>query len=516
MRHNHPPPSVEATASRYAEQAAKLAAGPEAQISLGAALAREAARQGDKTAVIFNEETLSWRDLHRRTNRLARGLAQRGLKQGDYLTIALPNSIGFVEACYAAWKLGAVPQPVSSRLPQAELKAIADLAGGPLVVGSPYEIGRPSASIDELLALSDDESDLPEVISPSWKAPTSGGSTGRPKLIVSGAPAIASEMGAILWQIERDDIVLMPGPLYHNGPFSTVFAALEIGAPVIIMPRFDAEATLALIARHKVSWVYLVPTMMGRIWRLPDEVKAKYDVSTLRIVWHLAAPCPPWLKEEWINWLGPDVIMELYGGTEGVSLTILTGREWLAHKGSVGRVFGGGQMFAFSADGRKLPPGETGEIYMKRPDGAPPSYFYLGADTRVLEEGWESIGDIGWFDEDGYLYLADRRTDMILVGGANVYPAEVEAAIDEHPLVQSSCVIGIPDDDLGNKIHAIVQPRPGLTREALDAHVAERLVIYKRPRTVEFTNEPLRDDAGKVRRSQLREERLIAKSSAKS
>jgi bile acid-coenzyme A ligase len=158
-----------------------------------------------------------------------------------------------------------------------------------------------------------------------------------------------------------------------------------------------------------------------------------------------------------------------------------------------------------------LPRGETGEIFMRLGPDQAPTYRYVGAETRALPEGWESIGDIGWLDADGYLYLADRRTDMILVGGANVYPAEVEAAIDEHPLVQSSCVIGIPDDDLGNRVHAIVQSRDGLTESELEAHLADRLVRYKRPRSYEFVNEPLRDDAGKVRRSQLREERIAAR-----
>jgi bile acid-coenzyme A ligase len=253
---------------------------------------------------------------------------------------------------------------------------------------------------------------------------------------------------------------------------------------------------------------------MSRIWRLPEEVRAKYDVSSLRTVWHLAAPCPPWLKEEWIAWLGAETIWELYGGTEGQARTILSGTEWLAHKGSVGRVYAGGEMKAVGPDGRDLGPNQTGEIYMRRAADVPETYRYVGAEARTLPGGWESLGDIGWFDADGYLYLADRRTDMILVGGANVYPAEVEAAIDEHPLVQSSCVIGLPDDDLGNRIHAIVQPKGGLSADDLAQHLAERLVTYKRPRSIEFVIEPLRDDAGKVRRSALRDARIPKKNSA--
>jgi bile acid-coenzyme A ligase len=170
----------------------------------------------------------------------------------------------------------------------------------------------------------------------------------------------------------------------------------------------------------------------------------------------------------------------------------------------------GGEIEAFAPDGAMLPRGQTGEIFMRLAPDQPATYRYVGAETRALSGGWESIGDIGWLDEEGYLYLADRRTDMILVGGSNVYPAEVEAAIDEHPLVQSSCVIGIPDDDLGNRVHAIVQARDGLTIADLEAHLADRLVRYKRPRSYEFVSEPLRDDAGKVRRSQLREERIRA------
>ncbi len=505
-----PVAAVEAMAAAYEARVAEVMAHPEAVISMGAQLGRIAAAKGDETAVLFEDQSISWRDLHRRTNRIARALTAKGVKQGDLVTIALPNGIGFIEVCYGLWKVGATPQPVSSRLPESELKAIADLAGGPVVIGAPFDTGRPSVTVDALLALSDDDSDLPDIFSPSWKAPTSGGSTGRPKLIVSGSSSAATGLMGIVWRIGPDDRVLMPGPLYHNGPLITAFAALEEGAPVVLMPKFDAEKTLALIDAHKITWIYTVPTMMGRMYRLPDEVKAKYDISSLKTLWHLAAPCPPWLKEAWIDWIGPDAVMELYGGTEGIASTILDGHEWLAHRGSVGRVVGGAEIAAFSPDGQRLPAGETGEIFMRRAEGTPETYRYIGADSKPIEGGWESIGDIGWLDQDGYLYLADRRTDLILVGGANVYPAEVEAAIDDHPLVQSSCVIGLPDDDLGAKVHAIVQAKPGLTEADLLAHLAERLVLYKRPRSIEFTTEPLRDDAGKVRRSQLRAERIPA------
>lgn len=477
--------------------------------SIAANLAQLAARMPTTVAVSCESESRTWRELHERTNRMARTLEARGVREGDFVTIALPNSVAFVEVCYATWKLGATPQPVSSRLPIAEIKAIVELANPPIVIAEgPIDAGKPVATISTLLSESDDTRDLPDRVSPSWKAPTSGGSTGRPKLIVSGQPGVVEPTGAQFWRVAADDVAIMPGPLYHNGPFISAFLALQVGARLVIMPKFDAEAVLREVSRNRGTWIYLVPTMMSRIWRLAPEVRAQYDVTSLRTVWHLAAPCPPWLKEEWINWLGGEVILELYGGTEGVATTALTGTEWLAHRGSVGKVVLGGEMQAFSPDGKPLPPGETGEIYMKRSADLPASYRYLGAEPRGLPGGWESIGDIGWFDAEGYLYLADRRTDMILVGGANVYPAEVEAALDEHPLVQSSCVIGLPDDDLGNRIHAIIQARPGLDNKDLERHLAERLVTYKRPRSIEWVNEPLRDDAGKVRRSQLRDERI--------
>ena len=481
-------------------------------ISFGEKLKRTAAAQPDAPAVSCGERTLSYAQLHRRTNRLARGLLALGVKKGDLVTLGLQNSIGFVEACWALWKVGATPQPVSFRLPQAELEAIMELAKTPIVIAEfEHRIDRPLVSIAEIEKLSEDESDLPDVTAPVLKAPTSGGSTGRPKLILSGGggETFADSSKTWGWDIQPDSVCVMPAPLYHNAGFGMMMSAINRGAHLVLMPRFDPEATLATIARWRGAWIYVVPTMMNRIWRLPDEVKAKYDISSLRTLWHLAAPCPPWLKEAFIDWLGPDVVMELYGGTEAQASTIISGSEWLTHRGSVGRCTNG-EMKAFDEQGRPLPPGEVGEIYMRRPEGAPPSYRYIGATAKQLPGGWETIGDIGWLDEEGYVYLADRRTDLILVGGSNVYPAEVEAALEEHPPVQSCCVIGLPDEDLGARVHAIVQPRGPLTAEDLRHHLAERLVSYKQPRSYEFTQESLRDDAGKIRRTALREERIQA------
>lgn len=482
----------------------------EDMIPLGEKLSRRAQATPDGPAVSCGETTLTWGQLDVRTNRIARALEGLGVKLGDLVTIGLPNGVNFIEACWGAWKLGATPQPVSFRLPSAELQAVVDLADPPLMIALPaLEADRRRLTVDDLLALSDDERPVEPRVAPISMATTSGGSTGRPKLILSGSRGLTSAEpnGSATSRLGPGETALIPAPLYHSGPFVYALDAMIRDAHLVLMSRFDAEGVLAEIERRRATWAYLVPTMMGRIWRLPEEVRARYDVSSLRTLWHMAAPCPPWLKEAFVGWLGPEVIMEIYGGTEGQAFTIITGSEWLDHRGSVGRV-SAGEMKVFDADGNVLPAGEVGEIYMRRPEGSPPSYAYRGATARTLASGWESLGDIGHFDADGYLYLADRRTDMILVGGSNVYPAEVEAAIDEHSLVLSSAVVGLPHEDMGSSIHAIVQARSGLTADELLAHLAERLVSYKLPRTIEMVDAPLRDEAGKVRRKQLRDERI--------
>ncbi|WP_051516017.1 AMP-binding protein [Candidatus Blastococcus massiliensis] len=481
-------------------------------VPIGVRIGELAREHGDATAVVCEGTTRTWAELDSRTNRLARALLARGVVLGDLVTIGLPNSVEFVEACIACWKAGAVPQPVSAAMPPLELQGVVELAAPPLVVArGELPLDRPIADVDELLAEADDDAPLPPVVSPAYKAPTSGGSTGRPKLIVSGQTGVVEPFGALVWRHRPGGVMVMPGPMYHNGPFTSAMAGLLNGSALVLMPRFDAEEVLRLVERHRATWLYLVPAMMSRIWRLPDDVRARYDVASLETVYHLAAPCPAWLKEVWIDWVGPEVLMELYAGTEAQAGTIISGAEWLEHRGSVGKV-AYGEMTILGPDGEQVPPGTVGEVYLRRAPGQGPSYRYIGAEART-RGNWESLGDVGWMDEDGYLYLADRRTDMILVGGSNVYPAEVEAALDEHPQVASSAVIGLPDDDLGQVVHAIVQPAPGLDAIDLDdlrRHLAERLVRYKQPRTFELVGEPLRDDAGKVRRSQLLADRVPA------
>ena len=242
---------------------------------------------------------------------------------------------------------------------------------------------------------------------------------------------------------------------------------------------------------------------MQRLLPVHRADPAAYDLSSIRRFWHLGAPCPPVIKRAWIDLLGPEVIWELYGGTELQALTFISGGQYLTHPGSVGTVVAG-EMKVFDDDGNECAPGVVGEIYMRPSPGSAPTYRYIGA-TAKSRDGWDSLGDLGYFDEDGFLYLNDRRVDMFTVGGRNVYPAEIEAALSAHLNVLSCLVVGIPDEDLGQVPHAIVQA-DGLDEAAVIAFLKDRIEGYKLPRTVEFTDTPLRDDAGKARRSAVRDQ----------
>ncbi len=477
-------------------------------ISYGERVTALAQRHPDRLAITCSDQSLTRGELESAANRLGRDLAAGGVGFGDMVTIALPNSTEWYVAFAACWKIGAIPQPVSPKLPEPELRAILALANPSAVIGVSSELAEGRRSIPlgyrPEPGLSDDP--LTDVISPAWKAPTSGGSTGRPKLIVSGDPAVYDEDVPPRFGT-TDGCMVIPAPLYHNGPIVWSCSAWLAGSHVVVLPRFDAQATLSAIERHESDTVYLVPTMMKRISRLPDDVRNSYDISSLRAVWHLAEPCPEWLKQLWIDWLGPERIFELYAGTEAQAATVITGTEWLAHRGSVGRPTRGSIMIC-DTEGNELPTGQEGEVWVRTPTDRP-TYHYIGATARTREGGWESLGDVGRLDDDGYLYLGDRIEDMILTGGANVYPAEVEAAFQEHPIVRSVAVIGLPDEEMGNIVHAIVEAEEDAvpTEELLD-FVSERIARYKVPRSIEYTDQPMRDDAGKVRRSALRAQRI--------
>nr|MDP9168414.1 AMP-binding protein [Actinomycetota bacterium] len=351
-------------------------------------------------------------------------------------------------------------------------------------------------------ALSD--ASLPEAVSPVWKSMTSGGSTGRPKLIEAGGDSrVPPEIGTPLGMVDGD-VNLLSVPLNHNTGFTTAAAGLILGHHLVVMPRFDPYDFLALIKEHRVTFLATVPTVMQRLLPVYRADPDAYDLSSIRRFWHLASPCPPVIKQAWIDILGPEVVWELYGGTELQALTFIDGTQWLTHPGSVGVVVAG-EMKVLDDDGDECPPGVVGEVYMRPAPGSAPTYRYVGT-TAKSRDGWDSLGDLGHFDTDGFLYLSDRRVDMFTVGGRNVYPAEIESALAEHPDVLSCLAVGVPDDDLGQVPHALVQAATELSESAVRAFLSERLAGYKVPRTVEFVDHPLRDDAGKARRSAVRDD----------
>jgi bile acid-coenzyme A ligase len=486
---------------------------------IGATLSRLAAADPDRPAVTCDGRTLTRGQLEAVTNRLARAYAELGVAQGDYVTIALPNSIEWVQAVVATWKLGAVPQPLSARLPDAEYADLLDLRPRALLVGRADPRGVVT-SVPGDFSPSADLSDaaLPEAVSPTLKSMASGGSTGRPKLIEAGGDSrfqgdlVAAMMGNL-----PTDTQLVSVPLSHNTGFTSATIALATGQHLVLMPRFDPESFLRLITEHRVNYLATVPTIMQRLLPVYRAEPDSFDLSSVRRWWHLAAPCPPTVKEAWIEILGPEAVWELYGGTELQALTFISGTEWLTHRGSVGRVVSG-EMKVLDDDGADCPPGVVGEIYMRPRPGSQPTYRYIGSTAKSRPDAlgaWDSLGDLGWFDDEGYLYLADRRVDMFTVGGRNVYPAEIENALSEHPAVLSCLVVGVPHADLGQVPHALVHASAehDLDDKAVAAFVAERLSDYKVPRSVEFVDTPLRDDAGKARRTAVRDE-VIARRTA--
>ena len=477
--------------------------------SIGSLPTLYAARHPDGPAIAYGDDALSWRQLADGADRWARALAGHGVVKDDLVALTLPNGAAFHQAAFAIWKLGATVCIFSNRLPPREIEEIVALARPRVIVGT-LPVTTPGVEQIDLAAepAPIDASPLPDLAPRYWKAVTSGGSTGRPKIIVDHHPSRFDPADHPLVRhlgIPQGGVMLNPGPLYHNAAFLMTSLSLFSGTEVVGMKRFDAEQCLALIERHRAEWVCFVPTMMHRIWALPADVRSRYDVSSLRTVWHMAAGCPPWLKHAWIDWLGAEKIWELYGGTES-GATVIRGDEWLAKPGSVGRVEPGTARL-IREDGQPAAIGEVGEIFLSAESRA--KFHYVGSELRTDADGGFSLGDLGYLDEDGYLFLADRRTDLIIRGGANIYPAEVEATLDEYPGILSSVVIGLPCDEFGQRTHALLEidPAGDVDLAALTAFLKDRLAPYKLPESYELVREPLRNEAGKVRRSALKDER---------
>ncbi len=459
----------------------------------------------DRLAIRCGTDSLTRAEFASAVSRGAVNLLAAGASAGSTVAIALPNGVDFLVAAFAAWRVDATPLPLSAALPAAEREALLDLAS-PAVVISTGSTAWTDLSPEGLLA---DTGDAPELPMPSgdrpWKLIGSGGSTGRPKLILSNSPASADPL-AERYTIRGEDVVLVPGPLYHQGPFIFSTAGLITGAPVILMPRFDAAEALSLIDHNAVTWTFMVPTMTHRIWRLGEVARSCADLSSLRLLFSTGAPWPSWLKANWMDWLGPDRVIEWYGGTEEQGGLRITGQEAADHPGAIGRA--DDDVRVVTPDGLSVASGEIGElVFRARPAG---SHQYIGLDNT--DEPWRGYGDLAFIDEQGYVHLVDRRTDLVISGGVNVYPAEVEGALEAHPHVQSAVVIGLPHDDLGQYVHAVVELdalwQDRTPDDDLRAHLRTLISAPKIPRHFEYTNSPLRDDAGKVRRSAVREARL--------
>lgn len=480
----------------------------------GARLGQLAAAKPDELALMVRQvdgttSTLTRRQLDAWSNRLAHRLAHDGVGAQSFVAIHVPTSLEHVVATLAAYKLGACPMPISHRMPEGERDALLALAAPSAIISDASKLGGISRRAMHALDDYPDEP-LPDVVPKPYKAIASGGSTGKPKLIVSpGAfcyPADQHPFAVALGLNARDRLYL-PGPLYHNQAFLFTQVGLFAGGSVILNERFDADQALATIHHYRPTVLSLVPTMMSRMLRAPGLANA--DLGSVRSMWHLAAPCAEWVKRGWIDLLGASRVNELWAATELSGVTLINGEQWLEHPGSVGRGWNT-EIRILDAERNPLPPGEVGEVF-SRFAGGPAQYRYLGAaPLEVVEDDFTSVGDLGYLDAEGYLYLADRRVDLIITGGANVIPAEVESVLTQHAAVRDAAVIGLKDDDLGRRVHAIVELATGIDEAVLpelDRHMRESLAGYKVPRSYEVTTALPRDEAGKIRKSALRDER---------
>lgn len=489
---------------------------------------------GDKVAYLMADtgESLSYRELEERSNRIAHLFRQLGLARGDHIAVLMENRLDLFPVYWAAQRSGLYYTPVNWHLTRDEAAYIVDNCEAKVLVSSVQleDIAAHAADgatglthrfvvggvIDGVPSLDDALADQPptpvEHQSEGYYMFYSSGTTGRPKGILPAMPDVPFGTGLTLdhqlgpgFGVSRAATYLNTGPLYHAAPVGWSMATVRNGATAIFMSRFDAEQTLRVIQDHKVTHAQFVPTMFVRMLKLPDATRKAYDVSSLLLAIHAAAPCPIPVKEAMIEWFGPKIV-EYYAGSESNCFFVISTPEWLAHRGSVGRAVIG-TPHVCDALGVELPPGEVGQLWFEGPDFE----YHQDPDKTATahdERGWSTLGDLGWLDEEGYLYLADRRTDLIISGGVNIYPREIEDALAMHPAVQDIAVIGVPDDEMGQRVHAVVHVAEGATvgpelAAELVADAATRIAGFKVPRTVDFVEDFPRLPSGKVLRRQL-------------
>ena len=476
----------------------------------------------------------TYRELNDRSSRCAHWLRRAGIVPGDHVAVILENHPCFLEISWAAQRAGVYFTPISWRFQPEEILYILEHSGAKAVFISHAQAALaarllqgtcPSVRLSVGGAL-DGYRSYEDAIAGTSGLPRaeetrgvdmlySSGSTGKPKAIkvpvedpcVDGAPPLYRLFGRrFAWN--PSTVYLMPAPLYHSGPLRFAMAIGYFGGTVVLMEKFDALEALAACERYAVTHAQWVPTMLVRLLKLPREVRERFDLSTLKFVIHGAAPVSVDVKRAMIEWLGP-ILDECYSGTEGNGATLIDSAEWLAHPGSVGKA-AFGTLHVLDERGREVPPGTIGDVYF---DGAKFEYFKDPARTREAynERGWSTLGDIGYMDAEGYLYLTDRKNDVIITGGVNIYPIEVEHVLASHPLVLDAAVFGIPDEDLGEAIHGVVQladpaaAGPEVGRLLVD-YCRAKLAHFKCPRTLEFRAELPRHDTGKLYKRLLKAE----------
>ena len=498
--------------------------------------------------LISGKRRLDLAAMQERAARAASGLASLGIAKGDLIALYLRNDFPFVEASTAAGLLGVYATPVNWHYTPDEAaylfensgaKAIvihADLIapiasalppGVPvLVVPTPPEIAEaygitPATTPPGMLDWSDWLAGFaPYAGPPSTAGGTviyTSGTTGRPKGVRRHPPTpeqvevysriLLRGFGFVGFGAPSEMVTVITGPMYHSAPNAYGLFAARVGATAILQPRFDPEELLQLIDRHRVTHLHMVPIMFHRLLRLPDDVRAKYDLSSLRFVVHAAAPCPPPIKRAMIEWWGP-VIEEYYGATETGIVVSCNSQEWLAHPGTVGKPIPESRVMIIDKDGNEVPQGEIGEVVAKSPGLN--DFTYHGDDQKRRDSekaGLIAPGDIGYFDRDGFLYLCDRAKDMIISGGVNIYPAEIEAELLKMPGVADCAVFGIPDEEYGEAICAVVQPNldSGLDEAAVKTWLRGQVAGYKVPKRVELASDLPREDSGKIFKRKLRE-----------
>lgn len=452
-----------------------------------------------------SEQVATAATLERRSSQLAGAFARKGVGVGDRVALALRNSPELVIAAFATWKVGATPVPVRWDLPGWELDQLREVVAAELYLGD-EDLSWIRATADAEVPA------LPEVTSPRMQGICSSGSTGTPKIIVSAVPAVFSPAFSTpmmeLWRpVPRPQVVLVLAPMYHVNAFVTLQNLLA-GDRLVVLERFRADVAVDAVERHRVTTFTATPTMLQRIADLPgiDE----RDLTSIDWILQGAAPMPPSLVHRWAGLIGAERIVMAYGMTEALGITALTGAEWQGHEGSVGRGLRDTEVRILDAEGNDLPPGEVGEIFMRSSTYGGSDYLGDAPQLGTTPDGFRSVRDMGHLDADGYLYLIDRRVDMIVTGGANVFPAQVEHALIDHPKIADVVVIGLRDEQWGRRVHAIVEPADPADppdEDEVIAYAKGRLAAYKVPKTVELVDEMPRSAATKVNRGRLVEMR---------